>query len=96
MLQEGIGDSLGILLKQSISFVANIGIAFYFGWELSLALSVFLVAIMAFGALIGKLQAFYSHTEADLYNQAGFVAEEVFSSLKTVLAFGGQQKEIDR
>ena len=30
------------------------------------------------------------------YASAGAVAEEVFSSIRTVISFGGQQKEIDR
>ena len=30
------------------------------------------------------------------YASAGAVAEEVFSSIQTVVAFGGQQKEIDQ
>ena len=30
------------------------------------------------------------------YASAGAVAEEVFSSIRTVVAFGGQQKEVDR
>jgi len=30
------------------------------------------------------------------YASAGAIAEEVFSSIRTVVAFGGQQKEIKR
>ena len=30
------------------------------------------------------------------YASAGAVAEEVFSSICTVVAFGGQQKEVER
>ena len=30
------------------------------------------------------------------YASAGAVAEEVFSSIRTVVAFGGQQKEVER
>lgn len=32
----------------------------------------------------------------DAYGAAGAVAEEVLTAIKTVFAFGGQQKEIDR
>ena len=34
--------------------------------------------------------------ELDLLAKAGSVAEEVLSSIKTVMAFGGQTKEIQR
>lgn len=34
--------------------------------------------------------------EQNAYASAGSVAEEVISSIKTVLAFGGERKEIER
>lgn len=34
--------------------------------------------------------------ELDAYGAAGAIAEEVLSSIRTVIAFGGQNKEIDR
>ena len=34
--------------------------------------------------------------EQNSYASAGAVAEEVLSSIKTVVAFGGENKEIDR
>merc|ERR1719308_113772 len=33
--------------------------------------------------------------EMDTYGKAGAIAEEVLSSIRTVVAFGGQQKEIE-
>jgi ATP-binding cassette subfamily B (MDR/TAP) protein 1 len=43
-----------------------------------------------------KIQARYSTTEAASYSKAGAVAEEVLGSIRTVYAFDGQTKEIDR
>lgn len=37
-----------------------------------------------------------SKKEADLYATAGAIAEEVLTSIRTVVAFGGQRKELDR
>ena len=34
--------------------------------------------------------------EMQAYSQAGGVAEEVLSCIRTVLAFGGQKKELER
>ncbi|GIX84755.1 ATP-dependent translocase ABCB1 [Caerostris extrusa] len=42
------------------------------------------------------VQATVSREEADAYGAAGTVAEEVLSSIRTVVAFGGEQKEIQR
>lgn len=32
----------------------------------------------------------------DAYGRAGAIAEEVFSAVRTVIAFGGQNKEVER
>lgn len=34
--------------------------------------------------------------EQEKYGFAGHVGDEVLSSIRTVVAFGGQQKEVDR
>ena len=38
----------------------------------------------------------FAKQEQTLYAAAGSVAEEVLSSIRTVAAFGGEHKEIDR
>lgn len=46
----------------------------------------------------GLLQIIISLTTKELnaYSKAGAVAEEVLSSIRTVVAFGAQEKEIER
>lgn len=46
--------------------------------------------------VLAKVQASLTENELKAYAKAGGVAEEVFSSIRTVMAFGGQKKEIDR
>ena len=46
--------------------------------------------------ILAKIQATLTENELKAYAKSGGVAEEVFSSIRTVMAFGGQQKEIDR
>lgn len=38
----------------------------------------------------------FTSKELSAYAKAGAIAEEVLSSIRTVVAFGGQQKEIAR
>ena len=38
----------------------------------------------------------FTSKEQTAYARAGAVAEEVFSSIRTVVAFGGEQKEVQR
>ena len=46
--------------------------------------------------LIGKVQSSATEKELEAYGKAGGVAEEVFSAIRTVFAFGGQRKEVER
>lgn len=45
---------------------------------------------------ISKLMATMTTRGLNAYAKAGSVAEEVFSSIRTVAAFGGEKKEIAR
>jgi len=38
----------------------------------------------------------FTRNEQTQYATAGLIAEEVIGSIKTVIAFGGQEKEIER
>lgn len=43
-----------------------------------------------------QVQATFARKEVEAYSAAGSVAEEVISAIRTVLAFGGQHKEVER
>jgi len=38
----------------------------------------------------------FTKKELDAYAQAGAIAEEVLSSIRTVVAFAGQESEVER
>lgn len=46
--------------------------------------------------ILFQIQASVSTQEMEAYGTAGAVAEEVLSSIRTVVAFSGQEKEIQR
>lgn len=48
------------------------------------------------GAMVGKLSADAASEEQRAYGKAGAVAEEVFSLIRTVTAFGGKKRETVR
>ena len=43
-----------------------------------------------------QLTTAFTKRELDAYAKAGAVAEEVLSSIRTVVAFGGEEKESER
>jgi len=46
--------------------------------------------------IVTRIQASLAEAELKAYAKSGGVAEEVLSSIRTVMAFGGQQREIER
>ncbi|CAL1272515.1 unnamed protein product [Larinioides sclopetarius] len=95
-IQDGIGEKVGICISFLSSTVLCIAVGLYYGWKLGLViLSVTPVLTIAM-AVMSKVQASVSREEMQAYGKAGAVAEEVLSSIRTVFAFGGERKEIQR
>ncbi|KAF8767736.1 ATP-dependent translocase ABCB1 like protein [Argiope bruennichi] len=95
-IQDGMGEKVGICVSFLSSTVLCVGVGLYYGWKLGLViLSVTPVLTIAM-AVMSKVQASVSREEMQAYGKAGAVAEEVLSSIRTVFAFGGERKEIQR
>ncbi|KAK7086306.1 tRNA N6-adenosine threonylcarbamoyltransferase [Halocaridina rubra] len=95
-LQEGIGEKVGMFIFFMTIFVMSLVNAFVHGWELTLIIiSVFPLLGISTG-IMAKAQSKLSTLEMKEYARAGGVAEEVLSSVRTVVAFGGEAKEVER
>jgi ABC-type multidrug transport system fused ATPase/permease subunit len=46
--------------------------------------------------IVGKISAVFTFKEQSILSEAGGVAEEVLSAIKTVIAFGGETREMNR
>ncbi|XP_035989699.1 ATP-dependent translocase ABCB1-like isoform X2 [Fundulus heteroclitus] len=95
-IQEGIGDKVGMLIQRFTSFFASFIIGFIKGWKLTLVILAVSPALGISAALFSKLLANFTTKEQSAYAKAGAVAEEVLSAIRTVYAFSGQKKEIER
>uniref|UniRef100_A0A1A8RVJ5 ATP-binding cassette, sub-family B (MDR/TAP), member 4 n=2 Tax=Nothobranchius rachovii TaxID=451742 RepID=A0A1A8RVJ5_9TELE len=95
-IQEGIGDKVGMLIQSFSSFIAAFVIGFTEGWKLTLVILAVSPALGISAALFSKVLASFTTKEQSAYAKAGAVAEEVLSAIRTVYAFSGQNKEIDR
>lgn len=63
---------------------------------MSLVMLGLLPIIMIVAAGMGYFTKKYVKGEQDFYCKAGSVAEEVINGVRTVMAFNGQNKEIER
>ena len=94
-IQDAIGEKLGIFLYSCSVVVSNICGSLFLGWRLSL-IALPVVSLIAIGTtFLAKIQTNLIEKESKLYSEAGGLAEELFSAIKTVKAFNAEQKEIN-
>lgn len=95
-MQEGIGEKMSISLYFITTFVAAIIMSFLNGWKLTLVVLSCAPIIIVAQSIAAKVQSSLTTQELQSYGDAGAVAEEVVSSVQTVVAFGGEDKEVVR
>ncbi|XP_044861610.1 ATP-dependent translocase ABCB1-like [Mauremys mutica] len=93
-IYDGIGDKFCIFVQFFSTFLTGIVIGFVYGWKLTLVIfsvSPLLVAAAAVGSFF--LSSFTTK-ELTAYARAGAVAEEILTSIRTVVAFNGEMKAL--
>ena len=70
--------------------------AFYYGWELTLVSLVVVPLTIVSTSVLSHIQTKLTSQELATYAVCGGMAEEIISSIRTVVAFGGQEKEFQR
>uniref|UniRef100_A0AAY4AHF9 ATP-binding cassette, sub-family B (MDR/TAP), member 4 n=1 Tax=Denticeps clupeoides TaxID=299321 RepID=A0AAY4AHF9_9TELE len=95
-INEGIGDKLGMFIQSVTTFLTGFIIGFVKGWKLTLVILAVSPLLGVSAAIITKVMTTFTAKEQTAYAKAGAVAEEVLSAVRTVFAFGGQKKEIQR
>ncbi|KAG0096337.1 Multidrug resistance protein 1 [Podila epicladia] len=93
LIYDGLADKVGLCLSNFTTFVAGFVIGFVKGWKLSLVLLCAVPLIGAAAAFMAKYTVESSSEGQGSYSKAGAVAEQAFSSIRTVVAFGGQRRE---
>ncbi|TKR88808.1 hypothetical protein L596_012994 [Steinernema carpocapsae] len=95
-VKEGTGDKVALFIQYVSQFFAGLVIAFVKDWRLTLIMLAFSPLMVICGGILAKLMAGSASSEAKKYAVAGSIAEEVLSSVRTVIAFNGQEKECSR
>ncbi|EFA00893.1 ATP-dependent translocase ABCB1 [Tribolium castaneum] len=94
--EDGIGEKVPMFVHFQATFLASLIMALVKGWQLALICLVSLPLSMIAIGIIAVLTSKLAKKEQDAYGSAGSIAEEVLTSIRTVIAFGGQHKEITR
>ncbi|XP_010631188.1 ATP-dependent translocase ABCB1 isoform X4 [Fukomys damarensis] len=95
-INEGIGDKIGMFFQSMATFVAGFIIGFTRGWKLTLLMLAVSPVLGLLAAVCAKILSTFTNKELLAYAKAGAVAEEVLAAIRTVIAFGGQKKELER
>ncbi|XP_053465061.1 ATP-dependent translocase ABCB1 isoform X1 [Nycticebus coucang] len=95
-INEGIGDKIGMLFQSMATFFTGFIIGFIRGWKLTLVILAISPVLGVSAALWAKILSSFTDKELHAYAKAGAVAEEVLAAIRTVIAFGGQKKELER
>ena len=93
LVQEGISDKVGLIIQFTSAFLSGFIIGYLKGWELALVVSVCLPFLAGSAYYLSKTLAEGSEKAQTAYAGAGDVANQVLSSIRTVYAFGGEEKE---
>ena len=148
MLQDGIGEKIGMFIYFMTIFAASIVNAFVHGWELALVIMATMPVLVIAVSICARATAAFTEKEMNIYGKviivgtiiiistiniigtiiisiinvyifviltiimvinhipiiivamtifkAGAIAEEVLSAIRTVVAFGGEAREIER
>ncbi|CAG8746727.1 13545_t:CDS:10, partial [Gigaspora rosea] len=96
LFQEGISEKVGQILQYAATFCGGFIIGFIKGWKLTLVLCAVFPLMAAAGGFMASALSKGTSEGQDAYAAAGSVAEQVFSGIRTVTAFGGQKREIER
>jgi len=77
-------------------FLAGFSVGFSQGWTLALVILAVVPLLITCAAGVGMIMVRLTRDSQKSYGQAGAVAEEVISSMRTVAAFGGEPMEVSR
>ncbi|XP_055690905.1 multidrug resistance protein homolog 49-like [Lutzomyia longipalpis] len=97
LLKDAIGEKLVTTVILLGGFFFSILVCFLHGWKLTLVIGgVYTVLIIVCSIIVGKSESRLTKREIASYSVAGTIAEEVFNAIRTVVAFGGEDKECQR
>jgi ATP-binding cassette subfamily B (MDR/TAP) protein 1 len=92
IIQDGISEKFGLFITCVAQFIAGFIVAFVKGWNLAVVMLATIPIMAAVGGLMGYFITKYTLRSQDEYAEAGTIAEQVFSGIRTIYAFSLQER----
>ncbi|KAG2261312.1 hypothetical protein Bca52824_068391 [Brassica carinata] len=96
VLQDVLSEKLPNFLMSTSAFVASYVVAFIMLWRLTIVGFPFIVLLLIPGMMYGRALISITRKIREEYNEAGSIAEQAISLVRTVYAFGSETKLIAR
>ncbi|KXN72413.1 P-loop containing nucleoside triphosphate hydrolase protein [Conidiobolus coronatus NRRL 28638] len=96
LVQEGISDKVALIVHDLATFVSGFIIAFVRNWKLTLVTMTIVPLIVIIVAMLNRFMVRFSTASLDEYANAGTLAEESISSIRTLVAFNQKNKILNR
>lgn len=94
MIQDAFGDKLGNGIMAVSAFVGGFSCAFGLGWLIGLVMCSILPFLVVGAILMGKAVQEVQLESQGWYAKASAVVEECLNAMRTVVSFGGEQREL--
>ncbi|KAJ3591657.1 hypothetical protein NHX12_006789 [Muraenolepis orangiensis] len=95
-INNAIADQVSIFVERISTFIFGFMVGFIGGWKLTLVVIAVSPLIGLAAGLMAMAVARLTGKELAAYAKAGAVADEVLTAIRTVVAFGGEHKEVER
>ncbi|KAL0278864.1 UNVERIFIED_CONTAM: hypothetical protein PYX00_000553 [Menopon gallinae] len=95
-IQQGVGENMPIFIYQMTMALTMLSISLYEGWLLTLVLMGCLMPMLLVFVAMNKAQKRLTVLQAQDVETASHLARESLSAIRTVVAFSGENKEIER
>ena len=95
-IQDGLGDKLGNGIMAFSAFAGSFGVAFSIGWQLGLVLTAMLPLLLLGSYFLSQAYKQVQMESQAWYSKSASVVEECLYGIRTVVAFGGEQRELAR
>uniref|UniRef100_H2ZPT3 Bile salt export pump n=1 Tax=Ciona savignyi TaxID=51511 RepID=H2ZPT3_CIOSA len=95
-IKDGMAEKVSMVLQYTSMSLTGIIVGLFYAWKLALVTLSVSPLLGVASTLMFTLTAAYTERELKAYATAGTIAEEAISAIRTVVAFGCQDKEVDR
>eukprot|EP00118_Oscarella_pearsei_P003549 m.14741 g.14741 ORF g.14741 m.14741 type:complete len:774 (+) comp25958_c0_seq1:25-2346(+) len=94
VIQNTVTSNISMLLRYLLQIIVSLGLMFYLSWSLTLVLLSVVPAVSIGAVIYGKYLQKLRKKFQDKLGEAGTVAEESISSMRTVRSFSNEEKSM--